>query len=482
LFRYHNNQLKNFLRFTKFYKIIKRNFKNRIIKKLIKKSLNFISLKPVYQLGIYGKSQTNVKQFIFQRRKQKEGFTFWQKYATKWLHYSIFKNRLNKFYFTPLRTKRWIITKKQKYLQIYKKLSNIHPRPGKWSTIGLVGNTFARNTLFVKKKILLKIFSNFYKFNLKNFRNIIKKYNNNTFSKFNNELTKILNFFECRLDVLTFRSGFTVSIDLANILVTRGYIQVNFIQNFNPHLRMRLGNFISLINKYRKLIFELSSENYESFRNLYLNRFYKTPYLNILSSYINALLSNVTQMQGKHFWNKSLGNVQSILTEYETWNPHISTKNLYQMQLNFESNPLNRFDKEIGLNLIKPNNWQWFRKENIFLKNRNNFLTFNLNIFKTLTIKQIYSKNLIDITTTQLQPQNKKINSQFFNFQIFKLIIKDLLIQTWEKFPKNLLINSKFRFACLFQYFKMNFNFYSENLNLNGRINFYHFRWLTKNV
>jgi hypothetical protein len=187
-------------------------------------------------------------------------------------------------------------------------------------------------------------------------------------------------------------------------------------------------------------------------------------------------------MQGKRFWNKRLGTVQSVLTEYETWNPYISTKNLYQLQLNFEINPINRFDKEIGLNLMKPNNWKWFRKENSFLKNRNTLLNFNLTTFKNLTLKQIYTKNLLEITTNRLIPRTKKANSLFFNFQIFKLIIKDLLIQTWEKFPKNLLINSKLRFTCFFQPFKMNFNFYSENLNINGRINFYHFRWLTKNT
>jgi hypothetical protein len=85
------------------------------------------------------------------------------------------------------------------------------------------------------------------------------------------------------------------------MLVTRGYIQVNFIQKTNPYSRIFLGDFISLINNYRKLIFELYSENYETFRNLYLNRFYKAPYFNLLSSYVNTLLLNLTQMQGKRF-------------------------------------------------------------------------------------------------------------------------------------------------------------------------------------
>ena len=480
LFSYENGILKNFIRFTKFYKLIHRKLKNKITKKLKLKTPIFIALKPVYKLGISGKAKTNVIQFIMQRRKKKEGFPIWQKYSTKWLRYSIYKNRINKFYFTPLRTKRWISTKKQKYLQIYKKLNTLHPRVGKWSTIGLVGNSFARNTLFIKKKILLKIFSNFYNFNFNFFKKLLKKFNN-IYSMFNSDLTNIFNFFEKRIDVITFRSGFVLDIDLAKLLVLRGYIQINFVQKKNIHFRVRFGDFVSIISKYRTYFFEIYQEGFESFRNLYLNRFYKVPYFNILSNYINSTINNLTQMQGKHFWNKSLAEVKTLLDEYSVWNPYISNKNLYKMQLNFQINPINRFDKEIGLNINKPNNWKWFKKENKFLLNRNNSLVFNLSFFKNVTLKRIYSKNILNLIIRKFKKKKIIQKKEFFNLYIFKLIIKDLLIQTWEKFPKNLLINLKFRFSFFFQTFKIDYNFYPENINNNNRINFSNLRWLSKN-
>lgn len=126
----------------------------------------------------------------------------------------------------------------------------------------------------------------------------MKKYNNIT-SKFNNDLTNILKFFEQRLDIIVFRSGFVLNIELARLLVLRGYIYVNFFQKKNIFFRTQIGDFISVSQNFRKIFFEVFTERYESFRKLYLNRFYKTPYINVISSYLTKILTTLTQMQGK---------------------------------------------------------------------------------------------------------------------------------------------------------------------------------------
>ena len=473
LFFFKKGLLKNFLYYTRFYRIKKKQIL------INKKSVEVYYSTRVFNLGIYGEPKTFVKQFIFQRRRKNEGFLYWQKFASKWLRFSLFRNRINRFYFTPLRTKRWISTKKQKYLQTYKQLVNLHPRIGKWSTIGLVGNGFARNSLYMKKKILLRIFSNFYKVrNFLIFKKIIKKYNKIS-STFHSDLTNILKVFEQRLDIIVFRSGFVLNIDLARILILRGYIQLNFFQKKNILFRTQLGDFISVSQNFRKVFFEIDAERYESFRKLYLNRFYKTPYINVISVYLTKILTTLTQMQGKKQWITNLATVRTLLEEYNTSASALATKNLYATQLNYEINPLQRFDKELNTNLQKPVNWAWFKKSSFFLTEKNvSFKKFFLET-KNITLKKLYSRNILNLIFTRLTKVNKK---KMFNFTFLKVILKDLLIQTWENFPRNLIINIRFRFSYVFQYPKISLISSYKDIGTNGRITFSTFRWFSKNL
>jgi hypothetical protein len=319
LFKYQLGQLKNFSRYSKFYKIIKTKQKaNKIRKKKINNNSVYI-LKRTHKLGIVEKPQTYVKQFIMQWRSYKEGLAYWQKYASNWLRYTLFKNKTIKFYFTPLRTKKWILTKKKKNLKTYQRLTNIHPKPGLWSTIGLVGNRLGRNTNFLKRKILLRLFCDFYGTkNHKIFKYINHKYNKIT-SKFISDITLMLDFFERRLDVLVFRAGFGINIELTKMLVARGYIQVNGVQKQNLHFRVTTGDFISIIPNFRNASSELHKEQYESFRKIYLSRFYKPAYFDHLSSYLSSILTSISQMQGRDYWNKNLAHVKTQLSVLDNW-------------------------------------------------------------------------------------------------------------------------------------------------------------------
>jgi len=293
------------------HKLIKRKFKYSSFKGA------FFSIERVYKVRVSGERKTKTTRFLMQRRTYKEGFPYWQKYMNKWLKFEVFRNKTIKFYFTPLRTRTWLLTKKQKYLKSYKRFYTLHPRVGKYTTIGLCGNLLGRNTLFLKHKILLKIFSSFYKIkNIKIFKYIGKKYNK-IYSQFDNNLTNILDFFERRLDVTVFRSNFTVAIALARLIVFRGYICINFILKTNPHFRVQLGDFISTKKDFWKKSFLVWDEKYTSFKNIYLMKLSKMPYLQKLSGYINTILSSTTQMVGSSLWFQKLAATHTMLADYE---------------------------------------------------------------------------------------------------------------------------------------------------------------------
>ena len=96
-----------------------------------------------------------VKQYIIQRRWYKERMVRWQKYSQKGLIFALFQHKNIRFFFTPLRVKKILETKKHKQIRLYNHILNIHPRLGQ-TTVGLVGNKTARNFIFIKIRILLK--------------------------------------------------------------------------------------------------------------------------------------------------------------------------------------------------------------------------------------------------------------------------------------------------------------------------------------
>jgi ribosomal protein S4 len=113
-------------------------------------------------------------------------------------------------------------------------------------------------------------------------------------------LTTVLKIFEQRLDIILFRSNLTLNLDLARILVSRGYISINFLVKKNIAFQTEINDIISINNQLRNVINEMSVERYESFRKIYLNRFYKMPYFNIISKYIATIISTLKQMIGRN--------------------------------------------------------------------------------------------------------------------------------------------------------------------------------------
>jgi ribosomal protein S4 len=158
----------------------------------------------------------------------------------------------------------------------------------------------ARNTLYIKQRILKYIFTNFY--NLKN-KKILKKINKKNikiYSKFNNFITTTLQILEQRLDIILFRSNLTINLDLARILIIRGYININSLVIKNIAFQIKKNDIIFIHNEIRNTINEISFENFESFRKIYLNRFYKIPYVNTITKYITIMLNSLKQMIGKN--------------------------------------------------------------------------------------------------------------------------------------------------------------------------------------
>jgi len=473
IFKFQYNKIRNFLRFTKFYKLVFRKIKK-------KKSL-YPVISRLYEFGQFGKPKTKVREFILTRRSLKDGITYWFGFSHRWLRNSVLQHKISKFYFSPLRFKKTIITKKLKYLRIYKRLFAMHPRIGKWVTVGLVGNSLARNMIYLKKKVLLKIFSNlYYTKHSKSFKMQSKKYKT-IFSKFQGFLNTILNFFESRLDVIILRSSFTPLIFLARILVKKGYIDVNFQKKINIYYRTKNKDFISINWKIRNTIFEIRWERFEVFQNLYLFRNFKAPFFNIISLYVAQILSSVAQKQERNFWFQSLSEVKVLIEEYNVGLPIMSLKQINNMQINPQINPIYRFDKEIKkIPLSLSLNWNWLRNENKILSNTSIKALQFLAKFKHKTLKRFYTKSIFEKLLNKI---NKKLPHKYFvQIQVLKQIIKDLLVQTWQNFPKNIIVNLALRFIYVISKITINtikkydtFSFYSI-LNIN------YLHWFLQNI
>jgi ribosomal protein S4 len=158
----------------------------------------------------------------------------------------------------------------------------------------------ARNTLYIKQKILNYIFTTFYNLKNKKIIKILNKKYVKIYSKFNNYLTIILKLLEQRLDIILFRSNLTIHLDLARILIKRGYVNINFLYKNNIAFQVQNFDIVSIHNEIRNTIDEISFERFESFRKIYLNRFYKIPYLNTISKYITTILNSLKQMISKN--------------------------------------------------------------------------------------------------------------------------------------------------------------------------------------
>jgi hypothetical protein len=207
--------------------------------------------------------------------------------------------------------------------------------------------------------------------------------------------------------------------------------------------------------------------------------------MDILSTYITQILVSLTQMQERNFWIKSLAETKILIEDFESWIPLINSEELLSLQLNQQINPIYRFDKEIFDIVEKPKNWLWFKKENQSLKNRNLLNLNNIFFFKLNTLKRFYSRSILEKTlqTIKLKKiKDKKIKiTQILNLNSFKLILKDLLIQTWEKISCNIISNLFFRYSFILQKRNITFLMSYSNSNVQGRLNFEHLRWFLKN-
>lgn len=75
LYKYKLKNLRDFQKYTRFYKLIWRNVKQ--------KTRKFVVLKKIHSIGIAGRVNTAIKHFIIQRRNAKDGFAFWQNYTVR---------------------------------------------------------------------------------------------------------------------------------------------------------------------------------------------------------------------------------------------------------------------------------------------------------------------------------------------------------------------------------------------------------------
>lgn len=220
-----------------------------------------------------------------------------------------------RFYFTPLRTKKLTMMKSRKYIKIYKRLVSFSPRVGTQTTIGLVGNIAGQNTLFSKKKVLLKIFGELYGVkNYRTFRYIGQKYSK-LHSKFYANITKMLDFFEKRIDIIIYRAGFVINIDISKMLILRGYVQINGLQKQNPHFRITTGDFAAIIPSARNIIKELKQERYESLRKVYLSRLYKPAYFDNMSNYLTSIITLMIQNTEHNLLNYRFSTLKTQLFE-----------------------------------------------------------------------------------------------------------------------------------------------------------------------
>ena len=151
----------------------------------------------------------------------------------------------------------------------------------------------------MKRKVLLHVFSNFYGIHAHKLFNYIGRKFNKIHSRFLDKNTLMLDYFERRTDILTFRANLAINIDLARMLVQRGYININGLVITNPHARALTGDLITIPHFTRHMQLFTLFESYESFRYLFLGRLYKNIHLNIMSSYLTTLIKSLAQMSGK---------------------------------------------------------------------------------------------------------------------------------------------------------------------------------------
>ena len=475
------NKNKSFLHTKKFpfYFIVKRDFSKILLKKykIEIKSIKFWSIARAYKIVELEKPKTKIFSFIMQRRNQKTGFSHWEKYTIKWLKFFLLKNKTIRFYFNPIRIKKYLLSKKLKYIKTYKRLNILHPKTGKWTTIGLVGNTFARNTAFIKKKILYKIILQFYTKTTYKILKQIKKTTTRKNSIFNTKLSEFFNFFEKRIDISLFRTGLIFDISLARLLIKRGYFQQNHITRRNEHIRITIHDFLSLFHCFRNTIY-INLENiyenrtYETFYKIFLTRFYKKPKNNTFSLYFTTIINSLTQMIGKSFWTKNYSATWAFLNKYKMWLPTISTKTLYELQLNILLTTTNNLNKENNNKIIKPLNWLWLKKEESILPQLKVINKLQI-YYKKIALRINYISKIFKIIHQQF---NKKQKNKPIKF--LKPILKDLLIQTGETFVKNLIVNFKYRYAIVLENYNIKRNFLNETGDEKGRIIFFQFRWL----
>lgn len=430
---------------------IDKNQKYKFLKTNILKLKLYKNKKLIFFFNKKVKKPLNFKTFIFQKRTWKEGISKWQKFTYRWLYFNTIKNKTLKFYYTPLQIKALTKTKKLKYLKHFWKIQNKHPKPGKYNTFGLIGNKLARNTNFLKFKILNKIFSNFYNITItKHFLKLLKK-NIKKYSFFFTKNQNILNLFETRLDIFWYRTKFFFNISLIRTLIKFGYLELNFnpISNFNIHLK--LGDFISINYNFRKNFKTYMINNnvlkYKNTFKLFLN---KTAYNQNISQYIYKILTNLIQKQNANNWfsqllpiyKNQIFNINTILPEVK------KTQNL-------------QFKNALVLNFI-------FSK-----KTKTNILNSKITKQnkKLQTLKTQYK-------TMFIQNTKKKRLPVFVN--IFKKILKDILIQTWEQNLETNLINKKFFFS-LFYLKTTTITTLNKETKLT-QINLPNFNWYIKTI
>lgn len=287
---------------------------------------------------------------------------------------------------------------------------NLHPKIGKWKTIGLCGNMYANNSIFYKHIILLKFFKNFYKFKKnKLIKNKVKTYNR-IYSYANTFITNISSFFENRLDITIFRSNFAINLDFARLLIKKYYIFLNDYQNSNIHFQVNIGDFFWIEKKFREifLLFLTNKNNVHFVKNLYLQRFFKPIFFNHLSLKILKTFTNLTQMTEKNINFEHLSENYFILNNLKQ---HLTSKT-YKIQ------PSLLFKQLKTANLISPSFFTTKLTRSFYWNH------FFKKYFKTKYFKFDNIPNTTEIKKISLKKQKIIRNIYLKNF---------FLIKNWTK-------------------------------------------------
>ena len=173
-----------------------------------------------------------------------------------------------------------------------------------------------------------------------------------------------------------------------------------------------------------------------------------------------------------------------MLEEYGQWAPTISYRKLYFMQINSIGNPIGKYDKEAGNVMGKPMNWAWFKEESAFIQQqqlKQSFIGFNS---EWETLRQKYKKFLLRNAMNLLQRNARKIitekKQQLVRIKVITQVLKDILIQTWEKFAHNLISNVLYGYCLIHCQFR--FELGKEVIGSKGRVTFTHLRWITQAI